>query len=301
VQKKKDKGVLNLETAKQASVRNRSQQPSKMFPPMRSYSLNVFLAVLSLLSILSTTTFAKIKGKNEFESLGVVLLDAITFPKVVPHPKLNVLVMVCNKGEIGNYMSDSLRADFLNFAQKGELQGNTETVIFAQVIVNGAQNAKLAERIGVKGELVTPKSFLYKPGDSRSIPYTGAYNMVALTRWLSKHTDFFYGTPGTIESFDKLAERFVFADPSEYDAIIAEAEAMRPSVELKDKKNAVFYINYMEKIKEKGIPFILAEIERVENILESEKLSDGKKLEMQKKINIIHQFDFSSVRRHDEL
>lgn len=99
----------------------------------------------------------------------------------------------------GNYATDSLRADFLSFAEKGELQGNTESVLFAQVIVNGAQNAKLAEKIGVVGQLTTPKTFLFKAGSSKSIPYTGAYNMVALTRWLSKHTDFFYGTPGTIE------------------------------------------------------------------------------------------------------
>jgi len=55
------------------------------------------------LALCLVAALAKIKGKNQHETLGVLLLDAITFPKVVPHPKLNVLVMVTNKAQIGEF------------------------------------------------------------------------------------------------------------------------------------------------------------------------------------------------------
>jgi Endoplasmic reticulum protein ERp29, C-terminal domain len=116
--------------------------------------------------------------------------------------------------------------------------------------------------------------------------------MIALTRWASKHTNFFFGVPGLVESLDLLAEKFVMArSDADKEKIIAEAEAIAPKVELKDKENAKYYIRVMKAIKEKGVSHIHAEIERLQGILDSERLSGTKKREMEKRLNIVHQFD----------
>lgn len=202
---------------------------------------------------------------------------------------------MCNKYEIGQYATDSIRADFFAFAEKGNLQGNSESVLFAQVLVNGAQNLKLAERIGVRNidNFKHPKMFLYQPNATESIPYpdSGAFNSVSLTRFVSKHTDFFFGVPGTIEVFDTLAEKFMAAHNLELDGIIAEAEALAPSVELKDKQNAQTYVKIMKKIKEAGVQYVKTETARLQSIIDSERLSDAKKSDIQKRLNIVHQFD----------
>lgn len=168
--------------------------------------------------------------------------------------------------------------------------------MFSQVIVNGAQNARLASRIGVPPNFKHPKMFLYLPNSTDNVPYpdSGAFNDLALTRFVSKHTDFFFGVPGTIENFDQLAEKFVAAHPADYDSIIAEAETLSPTVELKDKANTGHYIKAMQKIKESGLSYIPAEIKRLESILASDKISDKKKSDMQKRLNIMHQFDRKS-------
>lgn len=51
--------------------------------------------IIFLFSALAVSvTLGLIKGKNQHETLGVLLLDAITFPKVVPHATNAVVVLV---------------------------------------------------------------------------------------------------------------------------------------------------------------------------------------------------------------
>jgi hypothetical protein len=62
--------------------------------------MNLIITVVLLLLCI-TTIFAAIKGKNEYESIGVVLLDSVTFHKVVPNHNYAVVVIVVNKADIG--------------------------------------------------------------------------------------------------------------------------------------------------------------------------------------------------------
>ena len=80
------------------------------------------LSKLSMIVLLSLLYFAmcKVKVKNDYESLGVVYLDAITFPKIVPHETKAVLVMVFNKANVGDTAADQLRNEYYGFAQKGK-------------------------------------------------------------------------------------------------------------------------------------------------------------------------------------
>ena len=79
----------------------------------------VFSIKIILFSLLLYFVNCAVKVKNDYESLGVVYLDAITFPKVVPHEKRAVLVLVFSKATAGTYVADQIRNEFYSFAKKG--------------------------------------------------------------------------------------------------------------------------------------------------------------------------------------
>jgi len=256
------------------------------------------------------------KGRDEKESLGVVLLDGITFHKVVPSPTLSVLVLVSHAGSFGDYGTDSIRADFMSFAEKGELQGKSESILFAQIVVepfineDGSSSKSLSATEVIARDVFSlgkdfkhPRLFLFKPDSKSPIAYSqkGAFNNIALTRWLSKQSDFYLDTPGTIHAYDKLVPDFFIAmsEGSGIDQILEQAEALVPKVELKDKDNCQYYLKVMKTILAKGVGFVKSEIKRLEDIVSSENLSNSKKIVMQRRINILHVFDRDQV--HDEL
>ena len=81
---------------------------------------------------------AKLKWKNENEANGILLLDSVTFPKIVPNEKYSVFVGFFKKASIGkDDFSDQIRDEFLNFAVEGARKGDMDGIICAQVIVNG--------------------------------------------------------------------------------------------------------------------------------------------------------------------
>ena len=165
------------------------------------------------------------------------------------------------------------------------------------VTVNGAQNKKLSQRIGIDKDFTNPRLFLFLKGASEPIafPPKYSYNPVFFTRWLSKYTNFYYGISGTIEEFDLLAERFVAAAPSEYAALIAEAEALSEKrlVTPNEKANGALYLKTMRGIQKSGLGFVVAEVKRIEGLLSgpSKEMSDKKKDDMSKKLNVVYQFD----------
>jgi hypothetical protein len=86
-----------------------------------------------LLALLAVVAVSALPLKDEFETKGVVLLDSITFPKVVPS-KVATVVLVANKAEIGDYATDSMRSDYFAFSYKAQTHGNSDDVLFTQVI-----------------------------------------------------------------------------------------------------------------------------------------------------------------------
>ena len=69
----------------------------------------VFIVLTSLLIHPSVA----IKGKDPLEVPGVVLLDSITFPKLIPNSDFCTLVLFANKALIGEPGTDSIRDHFL--------------------------------------------------------------------------------------------------------------------------------------------------------------------------------------------
>ena len=110
----------------------------------------------------------------------------------------------------------------------------------------------------------------------------------------------FLPTAGLIEAMGPLVSRFTKTKDSVIHAsIIEEANALAPKVELKDKENIQSYIKFMQRISERGFPWIKTEILRLEDLITGEKISKHNQILLQRKVNILHIFDRDYV--HDEL
>ena len=104
----------------------------------------MYLSVLLLCQILAWATVFAAAPKKSDEKRSVLLLDDFTFSKIVPHSNADVVVLISQKKMFGDYGTDSLRTDYLNFAFKMQTEGKAEHVLFTQVIVNGPENRGIA-------------------------------------------------------------------------------------------------------------------------------------------------------------
>jgi len=260
-----------------------------------------YLVLLFLLGVVR----GRIKGKHPKEQTGVVLLDAVTFYKVVPQTQRSVLLLVHNEGSEGDYGSDSIRQDFYSFAEKSQLQGNSDMILYAQVLVSPQDpaNVQVAIKLGMSHDFKFPKIFFFPESGNEPIEYPSknAVNHIALSRWITKQVDnYFLPTAGLIEAMGPLVTKFTKTkDKVIHASIIEEANALAPKVELKDKENIQSYIKFMQRISERGFPWIKTEILRLEDLITGEKISKHNQILLQRKVNILHIFDRDYV--HDEL
>ena len=260
-----------------------------------------FYCLIGLLLLSFTNVVISAKGKHSQETYGVVLLDSITFPKIVPSPNNVVLVLVTNKAYIGDYGTDSIRSEYLNFAVKGETLGNSENVLFTQIIVNGAENLKLVERIGVSPDFKHPLLFLYQKNSMKPIqfPITESFHSITLTNFVTKYAEFFYGINGLIESYNKFATRFIKNIHSifEQKIILNESELYLNNLQtIIEKENALYYIKIMKNCIAKGTKFFINdETIRLEKLIQSKKTSELKLKELNKRLNILKQFHLEHI------
>eukprot|EP00981_Chlorochromonas_danica_P005813 scaffold1192_cov179-Ochromonas_danica.AAC.8 len=238
-------------------------------------SLLLILLFLILTSIPSCSSAAPIPFKSSHESKGVVLLDAITFPKIIPPMNCDLMVLVVQKAQIGDYGTDSIRGDYFAFADFVQLKATgdeVKPVLFAQVIVNGAENAALARSLGMKDKFTHPGLFFYAKGSTTPIPYpsTEPFQSDSLLRFLNKHGDFYYKLSGTSKELDQFIEPFLQAssEKTRQNMIIHQVEEYKTTLTHKtDIEDAQYYIKIMENIQKKGIVFIGEEIKRLETML----------------------------------
>ena len=70
-----------------------------------------------VLSVVWLQAANSLKGKSPDEAPGVVLLDSITFPKVVPSCTANVMVLFLDKRQIGQPTTDGSHDNFLSVSR----------------------------------------------------------------------------------------------------------------------------------------------------------------------------------------
>lgn len=275
----------------------------------------------------------QVKGKSPHEARGVVLLDAFTFPKLIPNKELTFIVLVSNKKSIGDYGTDSIRADFFSlsdFVQTKEDGSNAEDIMFAQVLVNGAENARLAERMGMKPNFAHPQMFLFPKNSSTPIPYpeNSPYQLTPLIRFISQNSQYNYRLTGTLSRYDDLVKdmvRYLYAPENtektnaacesdlvlqdflqnakeiysyyEQNPKIFDSMAKSKSGEsLTELDMAGVYVKTIENIMKTGKGYLKKELERIQEVLDEKKLSAFTRTKLNYQINILKSFVDSKAR-----
>ena len=98
--------------------------------PNYCFAMITILALLMLFHVVSS-----LKGKSPDEAPGVVLLDSITFPKVVPSCNAHILVLFLNKQQIGQPTTDGSRDNFLEVARGTYLRALYSTSSFILLLL----------------------------------------------------------------------------------------------------------------------------------------------------------------------
>jgi hypothetical protein len=277
--------------------------------------------------LLSIGVNGQVPLKNPHEARGVLLLDSFTFPKLVPSEKHTFVVLVTNKQSIGDYGTDSIRADFFalgNFVQTREDETGKD-MIFAQVLVNGADNARLAERIGMKRDFKHPRMFIYPANATKPIPYpeTAPFHLQSLLRFIVQNSHYNYRMPGTLAKYDELvkevAKHLYPETPSdqknedgslESDTVLQDlffkakeihshyekdfkdlsTPESKKGEQLTELDMSNVYINSLEKLLKQGKGFLKKEIDRLSDVLDEKKISKFTRTKLTYQLNVLKSF-----------
>ena len=141
----------------------------------------------------------------------------------------------------------------------------------------------------------------------------GDFKKDDMMRFVRQTSGQWIGLPGCLEVFDSLAKQFVAAkqSPSDRKVILRQAEDAWDNVSLaSERKSAEVYVKVMRKLIEKGDDFLKSEQTRVEGLRQG-KLSQDKKDDMERRLNILQSFqplkkvdqkselwDFNEVSKH---
>jgi hypothetical protein len=254
------------------------------------------IIVLTGILLLCLTLGASAPAKDTMRS--VLLLDAVTFPKIVPNANHDIIVLISSKEKFGDYATDSMRTDYFNFALQSQTQGEAaDHVIFAQIIVNGAENRKLAESIGIAEDFEHPDLFIFPAGSNAAIkhPRDEPFNIAALTRFAAQHSSLKFQLPGTMKKFDEIAADFMRTDPKRQEALILQAEReLEELVDGGELETAQYYLKVMRKVHDEGLEFVNKEIKRLTRLSnDASKVTKAKARLLSHHINVLHHFKAS--------
>jgi len=250
------------------------------------------MAFTGLISAIVLAIFAILKVEGT--ARGAVPLDTLTFDKVIGKHKA-VLVKFDKQ-----YAYGEKEDEFKKFAEKSSSQPD---LLVAEVGVSEygeKENDDLRERYNINKEDF-PVYKLFKQNEDTPIDFTGDIKADELSKFVKTNSRLWIGLPNCIEKFDKLAEALLASDISGYADIIQKAEkVLEESTDDKEKATGDIYVKIMKKIQEKGVDYVDSEVARVQKLLK-DKITDKKKDQFKKRLDILTSFQHSKPSAKEEL
>lgn len=123
-----------------------------------------------------------------------------------------------------------------------------------------------------------------------------------LKEFVRRHTDIYIGLDGCLETYDKIAKKFITKTIDDDGTTTAPASLIflvKGLIENESNKQeqstAQIYLMIMQRIQAKGIDFVANENRRINQLL-LEKITETKRQELRQRINILRAFEFSGDR-----
>lgn len=222
---------------------------------------------------------------------GCVELDKLNFDRIVQRFRYTLV-----KFDVA-FPFGAQHEAFTGFSQ--EAAESIGELLFALVGIKDygdKENADLGKRFKIPEKYPVIKLFNNQSLESYiDYPEDAPVTVEDLRKFVRENTDLFIGLAGCVKEADELATKFanVANTKEQLEAIIGETEKVQNSVQSERDRNSLkIYITLMKKMSSAGKPipeFIAAEKLRVQNLLKS-KISEGKKADLNLRLNIMESF-----------